>query len=56
MDTVGVKNICPLVRGVRFFKSWARLALFSRIYYFYTYIWGIIIIIMNILQGINISV
>ena len=35
----GKKN-CPLILGVRFFKSWARLALFSKIYYFYTYIWG----------------
>ena len=27
-------------RGAHFFKSWARLVLFSKIYYFYNYIWG----------------
>ena len=37
-DTVGAKKNCPLTRGVRFFECCARLALFSKIYYFYTYI------------------
>ena len=32
------KKMCPLIRGVRFFESWAILVLFSKIYYFYTYI------------------
>ena len=34
------KKMCPLIRGVHFFKSWWILVLFSKIYYFYTYIWG----------------
>ena len=34
------KKNCPVIRGVRFFKSWAVLVLFSKIYYFYTYTWG----------------
>ena len=34
------KTICPLIRGVRFLESWAILVLFSKMYYFYTYIWG----------------
>ena len=33
------KKKFPLVRSVRVFKSWARLALFLKIYYFSTYIW-----------------
>ena len=40
MDTVAAKKMCPLVRGVHFCKSWWILVLFSKIYYFYTYIWG----------------
>ena len=31
---------CPLIRGVHFLENWAMLDLFSKIYYFYTYIWG----------------
>ena len=34
------KKDFPLIRSVRFFESWAILVLFSRIYYFCTYIWG----------------
>ena len=34
------KNLFPLIRGVRFFKSCAIFSLFSETYYFYTYIWG----------------
>ena len=34
------KKNCPLIRGVRFLENWAMLDLFSKIYYFYAYIWG----------------
>ena len=34
------RKSCPLTRDVHFFEIWARLALFSKIYYFYTCIWG----------------
>ena len=34
------EKMCPLIRGIHIFKSWWILVLFSKIYYFYTYIWG----------------
>ena len=34
-----VQKKCPLIRGVSFFESWATLVLFSKNYYFCTYIW-----------------
>ena len=34
-----IKN-CPLIRRVRFLESWPILVLFSKMYYFYTYICG----------------
>ena len=36
-DTVGAKKSFLLIRGVRFSESWARLVLFSKFCYFYTY-------------------
>ena len=34
------KKMCPLIRDIHIFKSWSILVLFSKIYYFYTYIWA----------------
>ena len=34
------KKNCPLITGERFLDSWVISVLFSKIYYFYTCIWG----------------